>query len=1411
MADRIFAYLDRSIEELDAFKNEYTNLFQQHTVPWSNVVKIMFRAQLKLLQENMEYWDESITKLENKAKNMRNDDEEKQQLLDKIDDHNNDARHRLLKREVSKILLEGQGYLELEQPTPNTTANIPTPTLSTPNVNIQKFDGDYLKWRSFKERFDHSVHHKSYPNVEKMIALLGLLEDDALAEVQGFEVSNANYNSVYQALEERFGNNQILVRKLQTNLRSVQPATQEAKSIRETVNAVTNMVRQLENLNVNINNESMILDVIEKMPKEERIELRYFSMSTKDVTIEQVLQKMKEMAFKAEIAADDEKEHCSRRIGETKKHNFKQFVPNPNPTQNFNRKSFCALCGENHLPSNCPKYPSVDDKIKQLKLINGCTRCARRNHSTLQCQANAKCNKCNGNHYTFMCNSKNLKQQGNGNKSNVFVSVEKVEKQQGCLLTKEITVMNPDTNETSTAIIFFDSGSQRSFISDKLIGQLKLPREGKAPLNLHRIGAKATTIMSSLVKLRIKTVESYQDIYVNSIKRIANNVPVITVTEKVASNCIDMVNKTPDILIGMDYFFEFITSFSNKDDIFIIDSKIGKMLSKRIKMPQTSTISALAVEPQMFENEENDIQNFWKLESMGIKDNPIDECEAPILEKFRQSINFKDNRFYVSWPEKLHHKPLPTNFGLALGRLNSNLKRLQQDQKLMKEYHNIVLTQFNNGQVEVAPEKPQGGLIHYLPHHAVVNYLKATTKIRMVFDASAKISKNAPSLNECFIRGPLEMPDICGILFRTRICNYLLTGDIEKAFHQVFLNEDSRDAVRFLWVKDPSKPATGENLIILRFVVVPFGVISSPFILWIITVIILQKLGDDELQQMIKDNTYVDNMFFMCNDENNAIQLFDKIRKHFLTASMNIREWLSNSSTINEAFPPELKQKSTVTKILGIQWNSQEDTFMFELKNDCQEERWTKRKVLKFIASTYDPLGFLSPVSIKGKLFMQKLFQQQLSWDTPLTDDLQKEWQAIVQKWKGTVTIPRKIVHGTMPTNNLIEIHAFADASKIAYCACVYLRIKTSMGYECHLIFAKTRLHPLCKKLTIPKMEVMGIWLASKIASFVAKELKIETSRKFIWTDSQISYYWFQKLPKDVFVSNRLKDVLASNSELLFVPGTLNPADLGTRGVSIEELKDNKHWWHGPQFLQQPSETWPKTKDLTQTITAVVNISTCADNTIVLQNIELNREYEIETNLSWTNFKIKIAMKAKNVPKEENLTAKDLVEAETVLLKQEQQIYFSIKLEKELKLAKDETGIYRIHTRFDHAEMINPNPIFLPKASPITKMIVMDIHERLHHAGIPHTLSTIREKFWIPSGRAAVKKILLKCKSCKIWRGKSFALPNMPSLPSSRINKTQPFENTGIDYCGPFKIKGEKEKSWIILFTCFKDARGPKF
>uniref|UniRef100_A0AC35GUS5 Integrase catalytic domain-containing protein n=1 Tax=Panagrolaimus sp. PS1159 TaxID=55785 RepID=A0AC35GUS5_9BILA len=198
----------------------------------------------------------------------------------------------------------------------------------------------------------------------------------------------------------------------------------------------------------------------------------------------------------------------------------------------------------------------------------------------------------------------------------------------------------------------------------------------------------------------------------------------------------------------------------------------------------------------------------------------------------------------------------------------------------------------------------------------------------------------------------------------------------------------------------------------------------------------------------------------------------------------------------------------------------------------------------------------------------------------------------------------------------------------------------------------------------------------------------------------------------------------------------------------------------------------------------------------------VNRKIEIDTSLPYTKFKTVAAVKLQQ-KQTEDITVADLKATEKYLIIQEQQILIQPKDIKLFQLKKDEDGIYRTYCRFDHAELINSHPIFLPKKSPLIKLIILHIHEKLHHAGTPHTLSKLRENYWIPTGRNIVKQIIGKCKNCKYWKGKSFALPHMPQLPSTRVNNSKPFQNVGIDYCGPFKIKGNKGKVWISLFTCF--------
>ena len=125
------------------------------------------------------------------------------------------------------------------------------------------------------------------------------------------------------------------------------------------------------------------------------------------------------------------------------------------------------------------------------------------------------------------------------------------------------------------------------------------------------------------------------------------------------------------------------------------------------------------------------------------------------------------------------------------------------------------------------PHQYNGSRIHYLPHYTIIRTDKQTTKLRIVYDASAR--DKGPSLNDCLFSGPKFDQNILDILLRFRTYKIALTADIEKAFLMVSIREADRDALRFLWVGDVQKssPVIQE----LRFTRVVFGVSASPFLL----------------------------------------------------------------------------------------------------------------------------------------------------------------------------------------------------------------------------------------------------------------------------------------------------------------------------------------------------------------------------------------------------------------------------------------------------------------------------------------------------------------------------------------------------------------------------------------------------
>ena len=117
--------------------------------------------------------------------------------------------------------------------------------------------------------------------------------------------------------------------------------------------------------------------------------------------------------------------------------------------------------------------------------------------------------------------------------------------------------------------------------------------------------------------------------------------------------------------------------------------------------------------------------------------------------------------------------------------------------------------------------------VHYLLHHAVIRHDKSTTKLRVVYNASAR--SGGPSLNDCLYTGPKINQRIFDILIRFCAYRVALIADIEKVFLMISIKPSDRDSLRFLWYNDLQ--SREPEVTVLRFTRVVFGVSLSPFLL----------------------------------------------------------------------------------------------------------------------------------------------------------------------------------------------------------------------------------------------------------------------------------------------------------------------------------------------------------------------------------------------------------------------------------------------------------------------------------------------------------------------------------------------------------------------------------------------------
>ncbi|KAB0802863.1 hypothetical protein PPYR_05049, partial [Photinus pyralis] len=578
-------------------------------------------------------------------------------------------------------------------------------------------------------------------------------------------------------------------------------------------------------------------------------------------------------------------------------------------------------------------------------------------------------------------------------------------------------------------------------------------------------------------------------------------------------------------------------------------------------------------------------------------------------------------------------------------------------------------------------------------------------------------------------------------------------------------------------------------------------------------------------------NTYVDDILAGGDTVEEVIQLRDELIQLLSNGSFELHKWCSNNPSILNGIPIELQHfderemnHDLIVKTLGLSFDVKLDMFKISSPKESITKANTKRKILSFLCKFYDPLGLVGPLFVSAKIIMQRLWLKKIDWDDILSDELLETWEEFVENLRKMepINIPRYLQLNSHATSELV---GFCDASMFAYGAVVYIRT-VNETVTSTLLCSKSRIAPLNKKLTIPRLELNSALLLANVIHKVYSVLKKRINKVYLYSDSNIVLAWIKtnSVKLNPYVANRIIKIqgLTKGMQWSYINTKDNPADCLSRGINPNEISKNKIWWYGPSYFLNVNYKHPLSE---VKLAEPLPEQKIACTQIILESSTLFAKYssisKLERIIAWIlRFKHNASRpKYKLVG---NLKPFEVYNALEKILIVEQQFHFH----EEFKLIQngqqvktqlaslhpfiDRRGILRVGGRLQNAqiEYDQKHPIILPKKSIITDLIIIREHKKLLHAGQKQILSSLNLKYWLINGNREIKKIIHKCVICFRLKAQC-AQQLMGSLPEPRVTYNRPFHNVGVDFCGPFQLKQSTirrsviTKSYIALFVCF--------
>ena len=514
--------------------------------------------------------------------------------------------------------------------------------------------------------------------------------------------------------------------------------------------------------------------------------------------------------------------------------------------------------------------------------------------------------------------------------------------------------------------------------------------------------------------------------------------------------------------------------------------------------------------------------------------------------------------------------------------------------------------------------------------------------------------------------------------------------------------------------------------------------------------------------------------------------------------------WNPPTDTIYVKFNVNLSQKGKGKGFLGPDLN--EESLML-----VDKRLLTRRKLLSVINSIYDPLGLVTPVTIRLKVAFRNLFKcdPALNWNDLIPSADQETWYKLIEMLvkSKSIVFPR----ATRPPNAFgkSQMVSFFDGSDVAYV--IYVRWTLDNGsVVIRLMSCKSRVTPL-QRISTPRSELNGALLASRLVLSTLRSLSPADEipeRVWIIGDSECTLASIEKVSAAFgeYFGNHIGEVLDNqakieqfcpvglNGEWWFIVSKDNAADQATRlDTGCSELGPDSEWQNGPSFLKSPQLNWPVNRDFAER------------KEDYIPQAELLKKYRCLIQM--VDWKVKYGVDQIIDPYCTNDWEKLINKTQLLLIPFHKIRYGESDVGQRVVIAKnlwfrsvmDDTNDALVNEKFKELDVkdIDGLKVVLGRAeiglqkffgknylpvimghTRVAELIMMSAHWK-DHTGRDITMATARHEAWIINAKKLAKLLIRRCVRCHI----------------------------GVDLCSPYTVKSMTNKRatmkvWVVILLC---------